>query len=213
MTIKNVNEEPTLAQVLKDAIEARLVNLHVSMPARVVSYNASKQTAEVQPEIKRIFRTNESAEIPVIVNVPVAWPRANKAYIHMPLKAGDQVMLVFSERSLDEWKQNGGSVRPKELRKHDLTDAWAVPGGYPFSNTVNANDKDLTIVHDKSIFTLKANGKFSLKGNGDEELLKILSELMQILGTTTTNTIFGPMRLNNHPQILELKQRLDKLKV
>ena len=209
----NVNETPTLAGVIRDAIASRLADVHVSLPARIVSYDAATQKAEVQPEIKRTFIDGTSADLPIIVDVPVAWPRAGKAYLHMPLKAGDQVMLVFSERSLDEWKNRGGSVKPKELRKFSISDAWAVPGGYPFSNVVPASASDLTLVHDKTEFVLKSSGKFQLKGAGGEEMVKILSEFMEIASRATTNTIFGPMRWNEFSEIIALKARLDKLKV
>lgn len=208
-----MSETPTLAQVIKDAIEARLIEVHVSLPGRIVSYDPATQKADVQAEIKRTFVSGESVELPIFSDLPVAWPRAGKAYLHMPLKAGDQVQVVFSERSLDEWKQKGGSVVPAEKRKHHLSDGWVVPGGYPFSKPmVGADGSDVLLVHDKTEFRLTPGGKMSLKGNGGEELLEILFDFMEVASRATTNTMLGPMRWNETSEIKAIMKRLQKIK-
>lgn len=210
----NVNETPSLAQVLRDAIENRLVELHVSLPAKIVTYDPSTQKASVQALIKRTFVSGESVDLPVFTDVPVAWPRAGKAWLHMPLKAGDFCQVVFCERSLDEWKTTGASVAPKEMRKHNLSDGWVVPGGYPFASPMSgADDKDVLLVHDKTKFRLTSGGKFSMTGNGGEELLKILHDFMEVAERATTNTVFGPMRWNEHGEIIAIRNRLKKIKL
>ena len=211
---QNVNETPTLTQVIKDAIEARLIDVHVSLPGKIVSYDPATQKASVQALIKRSFVSGESVDLPVFTDLPVAWPRAGKAWIHFPLKAGDFVQVVFSERSLDEWKQTGASVAPKEKRKHNFSDGWVIPGGYPFGSPMNGADaKDVLLVHDKTEFRLTSGGRFSMKGNGGEELLKILDDFLEIAGRATTNTVFGPMRWNEHPEIIAVRNRLKKIKL
>jgi hypothetical protein len=211
---KNVNETPTLAQVIKDAIENRLVDVHVSLPAKIVKYDAKTQKAEVQALIKRTFVSGESVDLPVFTDLPVAWPRAGKAWLHMPLKAGDFVQVVFSERSLDEWKLTGASVTPKERRKHHLSDGWVIPGGYPFGSPMSgSDDKDVLLVHDKTEFRLTSGGRFSMKGNGGEELLKILHDFLEVAERATTNTVFGPMRWNEHGEIIAIRNRLKKIKL
>lgn len=212
--MSNVNETPTLTQVIKDAIEARLLEVHVSLPAKIVTYDASKQKANVQALIKRTFVSGESVDLPIFTDLPVAWPRAGKAFLHFPLKPGDFVQVVFSERSLDEWKQTGASVAPKERRKHHLSDGWIVPGGYPFGSPMQgADDKDVLLVHDKTEFRLTSGGRFSLKGNGGEELVKILHDFLEVAERATTNTVFGPMKWNEHGEVKAIRERIKKLKL
>ncbi len=211
--MSTVNETPTLALVIQQAIESRLCDVHVSLPGRIVSYDHKKQMAKVQPEIKREYADGRSVDLPVLTDVPVVWPRAGKAYLHMPLKSGSQVTIVFSERSLDEWKQKGGSTKAKEKRKHNLSDAVCIPGGYPFSNPASVpNASDVFLVNDKSEMKLTSGGKMEFKGNGGEKLLSLLVEYMNINNTATTNTIFGSMKKNEHSQLIAITNRIKKLK-
>lgn len=206
-------DTPTLAQVIKQAIEARLCDVHVSLPGRILSYDKSTNKAKVQLEVKRTYISGESVDIPPLVDVPVWWPRAGKSFLHLPLRAGHKVQVIFSERSIEEWKQNGSGVAPLSTRKFSLSDAWALPGGYPFSDPAPGDDTDALFVNDKAEARLTPSGKFAFKGQGGEEFVTIVVELLTILKSATTNTIFGPMRLNENAQIAALEARLKKLKV
>ena len=152
-------ERKTMADVIKEAIDAKLVDLHTSMPAIVQSYDKEKQKADVQPVLKRKFVNSDPVDLPIITNVPVIFPRTGKAYIHFPLKKDDVVMLIFAERSVDRWLDKGGLIDPADPRKHNLSDAFAVPGGYPFSDVVSGLDDDNIILeNDKSRIEVSPNG-------------------------------------------------------
>lgn len=139
-----MSRTPSMAEVLRDVIEHRLGGVHVCMPGQVVSYDPLTQTAEVQPTLRNVIETGdgttEALAYPTISSVPVAHPRAGAWFVHMPLAAGDSVVLVFGERSLDEWRARGGvNVDPDDLRKHHLSDAIAIPGNlYPDSQALPA---------------------------------------------------------------------------
>jgi Phage protein Gp138 N-terminal domain len=123
---------PTLAETLREVLEHRLTSLHVCLPGRVESYDPVTQTASIKLTIKSIIRYADSTgedelDYPVLQLVPVAHPRAGAWRIHLPLSAGDFVMVHFAERSLEQWRALGDVQSPLDLRKHDLSDAIAVP--------------------------------------------------------------------------------------
>lgn len=132
------DRQPSLAEVFTQAIEHRLAGLHVCLPGTIETYDATTQTASVRPAIKNVIHANDGEkefDYPVIPNVPVAHPRAGKWFVHFPLTPGDSIVLVFGERSLDKWRALGGTQNPLDLRKHDLSDAIAIPGNlYPDAN-------------------------------------------------------------------------------
>jgi len=126
------NPTPTLGDVLVEAIEARLADVHVGMPGRVVCYDAAKQTADVEPLVKR-RHTDESGELVAvalaIVNaVPVVFEGGGGFGSTFPLAAGDTVWLAFASCSLEQWKRRGSLVDPEDDRTMHLSDAVCYPG-------------------------------------------------------------------------------------
>lgn len=109
-------------------IESRLKDLHTSVPGIIVSFDPDKQTAVVQPAIKRIFTEQGAVNLPVCVDVPVAFPGGGDFWLTFPVKAGDECILLFSERAIDNWYATGGTQTPAEYRLHDLSDAIAQVG-------------------------------------------------------------------------------------
>lgn len=194
-------ETPSFPQILELAIEKRLLDLHVSLPAAVEKYDGKK--ADVRILIKRELIDGTDFELPVITNVPVVWPRTAKAEIHLPLAAGDTGTLLFCERSLDTWLVQGGCINPKDFRKHDLSDAQFIPGLKPFSEETAYDPERLVIKHDQTVMSMKPSGEFKFT-NGTEELMDLVSQLITKVEETnadlaiaTTNTLLGPMQLNN----------------
>lgn len=154
---------PSLETVIQNAIDVNLAEVHTCMPARVISYDSSKQQASVQPVLKRRYNDGGLVLLPVISNVPVVHPRANNAILHVPVKADDIVTLVFAERSLDKWLSQGGVVDPDDARRHDLSDAIAIPGGYPFSSPASVGDATaLTLGYGSTELRLKENAEATL---------------------------------------------------
>jgi hypothetical protein len=135
---------PTLAEVIKTALDARLADVHVSLPARVQRYDPSKQLIDAKPLIMgRYLDENEQEQTvswPVITNVPVAFPGAGGLAITFPVAVGDTVWLLFSERSLDTWLTLGGEVAEVDFRDHSINDAICILGARPFSAPLKTTD-------------------------------------------------------------------------
>ncbi len=124
--------------------------VQVAIDARVVSYDRTTQTASVQPVVRAVYQIGDrevAVELPELKGVPVQWPATSGAALHLPLAAGDRVLLIIRDRSHDEIDQNGipssGTVEPDSARRFSLSDAVAVPareeGGLP-SEATNASD-------------------------------------------------------------------------
>lgn len=220
---QNSGETPTLDEVIREAIRASLLNVHTVMPGTVQSYDNLQNLASVQPSFKRKYvKDEEVQDLPIINNVPVAFPRAGDSAITFPLKKGDSVLLLFAERSMDKWLTDGGEVSPDDPRTHDLADAIAIPGIYPKTDPIVGIDSDNLVVRKgngtKAIFKDDAlelvsvagkivickDGKISI-GNGVNELLDIIDKAMQNVIDTqaqiqliTVPTLMGPSGVPNN---------------
>lgn len=164
---------PTLSTVISQAITARFGDLHTAMPGQIESYDYTTAKATVLPLLNRQLPDGSIMKLPVIQQVPVLWPRTDDAIIHFPLQRGDGVLLVFSERSLDEWLTTGGIVAPEDKRVFDLSDAIAIPGLFNLSATtpsINNND-DLNIIYKGQSIRIMANGNISLGNSGTQGVI------------------------------------------
>lgn len=130
-----------LAELLGDSLGSALLDVHTALPAIVKSYDATKQTCDATPAVKRAI-DEEFETLPVIPNVPVAWPAGGGYLLHFPLTAGDTVMLVFSEVAWSKFRGTGVVSEPDDLRRHSLS----YPIAFPFARAGAAGAAGARIV-------------------------------------------------------------------
>ena len=102
----------------------------------------------VQPAIKGNVRAPDGSIIqvalPLLLDCPVVFPRGGGVSLTFPLGGDDECLVVFSQRCIDAWWQNGfvtpagGSGadgkpmnvqnNPPEFRMHSLSDGFAIVG-------------------------------------------------------------------------------------
>ncbi|EHC4235382.1 Gp138 family membrane-puncturing spike protein [Escherichia coli] len=106
--------------------------LRVSMPGIVQSFDPDAVTVVVQPAIKGYEPDsngiNQSTTLPLLVDVPVVFPRGGGCTLTFPVKAGDECLVIFADRCIDFWWQSGGIQEPVDERMHDLSDAFCIVG-------------------------------------------------------------------------------------
>lgn len=113
-----------------------------------------RQTVTVQIAIQeRVRPANGKAQwwdVPPIVNVPILTPRGGGYSITLPLKKGDQGLLIFCDTCFDNWWLNGqnnappaanvrvasGSQRQFEVRRHHVHDCGFAPGLWSQNNVL-----------------------------------------------------------------------------
>lgn len=248
MATKKGSERITLPELLNQAIDSRLADFNVCLPGVVESYDRTKQTAKIQPALKRKYLDGRVVNLPIINNVPIVFPRSTSSFIHFDLKKGDYVTLIFSQRSLDAWKEAGGVVSPNDPRRFNLSDAYGIPGGFPksrgftpsgaagaieLSNKKNfvsleedgsvkienevgkvnvKSDGELNFTNGGLTFTLKPSGKVIIS-NGSDELVTLLSDLVQEIIGAQTLTLLGLQPLIGVSQTFPaLKAKIDAFK-
>ena len=214
------NETPTLAEVINDMIEAKILDIHVSMPGKVETYDHTQQKADIKPLLRKKYTVNGGTivEIPVIPGVPVQWPSANAgaAYMHLPLKVGDLGLIIFTDRSIDTWLSGDGEITsPNDPRHHDLSDAIFIPGIRPFKQPLSNTNADNFILQNGSIrIELDPSGKISITG-ASNEMVSVLSDLIDHLVNAQVITMMGPQPfLASTVALLTAdKAKLDTLKI
>lgn len=137
-----------------DAALARRImsEMRVATPGIIQSFNPDEMTCTVQPALKGSDSDSSggriSAELPILVDVPVIFPSAGACTITFPVKEGDECLLVFADNCIDFWWQSGGLQEPVDGRMHDLSDAFAIIG--PRSQARKISDISTTAIEIRS---------------------------------------------------------------
>jgi len=192
-------------ELLNIIIANKIADMHICMPAKILEYDYTKQKAKVQPALNQKYNDGEVVKLPAIFNVPVIHPASGGASITFPVNVGDKVLLVFSEKSLEEWLQNGNQVTPDDPRQNSLTDAVAHLGFRDFGTpSPAANNTDLLVKYDGSEIKLKPSGVIDI--NATEA--NITTPNLNITGDvdiTGNVTISGDLTAANVEATSELK--------
>ncbi|EJI3745661.1 translation initiation factor IF-2 [Escherichia coli] len=114
--------------------------LRVSLPGTIKSFDPESVTCEVELSTFGLSATakrgstsvdrikGEDGYYPVIQDIPVVFPRGGGCTLTFPVKAGDECLVIFSDRCIDFWWQNGETQNTSRTRSHSFSDAFVIPG-------------------------------------------------------------------------------------
>lgn len=189
--------DPEQAQRL--ILDGRLSGLWTAMPCIVDKVDLAAMTIEAQPAIQGTVEDETGAttpvNLPLLVDVPIVFPSAGGFALTFPIAVGDEVLVVFAARCIDAWWQSGGIQRPMEMRMHDLSDGFAIPGPKSQPNVlgvISATDVELRNAAGTAFISIGADGKIGFR-SVDIKLKLVLTEIEEILFNfmTTLNGFAG----------------------
>ncbi|HCD4503727.1 TPA: hypothetical protein NBQ95_001713 [Enterobacter kobei] len=132
MAVTDQTRSGDLAETFKSERETTKNQIRVALPGIVQSFDSGAVTAVVQPAIRSVETDNDGNRVtknyPLLVDVPVIFPRGGGCTLTFPVKAGDECLVIFADRCIDFWWQNGGVQEPVDDRVHDLSDAFCIVG-------------------------------------------------------------------------------------
>lgn len=204
----STNDVQLLAQLLRKAIKSSAIELHTAMPAIVQAFDPDLNTVDVQPAIKEDFGQGPVA-LPRLNAVPVAFPQGGGGILSFPIAVGDTVLLVFSERSIDQWWVKNELVDPLDKRTHSLSDAFAIAGvSARAGSSARVSAEHVRLEHGNASIELQSDGKFKVSNLQGEELLDLLSQLADACSKISNSA--GPTF--NAATLATIKTKIDSLK-
>lgn len=206
----NGNTRATLTQVIQRALEKNAREMHVALPATVVTYKitSGKICADVQITIQ-YEDAGEYIDFPRINNVPVQLPSGNagQAFLSMPIQAGDSGLLIACDYGIDGWKSTDGDeiTEPSSIIRHSFSHAIFIPGvGTNVLAYSGINDDEILMKNTDGDITVDASGDINITGCDTGKYIKIgntttqnpviassLNVLMTAILTTINGTIPG----------------------
>lgn len=172
--------EPNLEQLMRAWLDRHEIELRGPMPGRIESYDASNQTANVQPMLRLPVPQPDGSttqeDPPIIPCVPIIIFRVLGWFFSLPVNVGDYVLLIPCEGDWSRWWSSAGALsNVDDLRRHHLAHCVALAGFFPerlaLTHTLDAGSSGgqptgLVIGSDS------ANGaRIQLRANGNAEIV------------------------------------------
>lgn len=133
---------PTLEEVVRDAITARLAEVNVALPGKVVKYYADTRTCDVEPLVSKVYQDpNGGREVlapQLIRGCPIAGFGTPKYTFTFDLRPDDEVLIVFCQQDIEGWQVTGDADEPVDPRRHSVNDAVVIPGLFSKPNAESA---------------------------------------------------------------------------
>jgi hypothetical protein len=181
-----------LREIIRRASDARAAEVFTTFPGRVETYDPATQTADVAPVVRRHLPTEEGdimyEDLPILPNVPVCFPRGGGCYVQFPLVKGDHVLIHVSMLGTAEWRKDGETSDPGDLRLHHPANCFAVPCVAPNSGALPLSLPGTLTMEATSI---KA-GEAAQDAAGNGEATKAWIDALKTAVTTLGGTV-GPV--------------------
>lgn len=168
--------------VLRLALEAWQTKIWTAMPGIVEAFDADTNTASVRVAVMGQLRAlvngkrtgpYQNVRIPLLVQCPVQFGRGSGLCLTFPLAAGDEGLVVFASRCIDGWWESGGEQPQAEIRMHDLSDGFFIPGVSSKPNAISnvsgsaaqLRNADGTVFVEVSPTGVKIKGPLEVEGD------------------------------------------------
>lgn len=181
-----------------------LASLRVCLPGTVVAVDSVKMTVDVavgvlQNVSKQGLAGGLDFKYPTLLACPMVTMQGGGVGAVMPVEAGDECLVVFSDRCIDEWYKTGQATPLPNFRMHDIGDGFAIVGVNSMANVVSlpllANEGGICETQNAAgakVVVNSATGLISIK-NGTQNLYTALTDLttavkdlIMVLNTLTT---------------------------
>lgn len=173
-------------------------SLWTAIPGIVESVDYQEQTVTVQPTIREKVNLGgeyQWVELPKLIHVPFFIYSGGGYTITMPIKPGDECLVVFADMCIDAWWQSGGIQNQIDRRRHDLSDGFAICGFKSQPNTVPGYSGSSVQIKSggHTIFDITAS-KVTINADVTINGSQVVSNNHRVGGTLTA----GGVNMNRH---------------
>lgn len=174
-------------ELLESNNDSVQMKLHTQLPARVVSFNANDQTVSIELLITQMDYDGNALSLPPLVDVPVWMLCYGSFNITSTPAIGDEGLAHFAERCIDGWFESGRASVPLDIRFHDLSDAFFMPGYKSKPNALTIIPNAMHIGTASAYIRIFENGTIELNGTAFEvNAPTTLKQGLTVIGDSTS---------------------------
>lgn len=189
-----IPNDPTLSDLLNLLKKEIMLDLNCHHPATIQSFDAVAQTVTATINYTKTFFQLNSAtrqydpiqvNYPIIVDCPIIVMSGGDAHLTFPIAKGDECLMLFNDRDLENWLQSGqvGPVATSAL--HSFADAIALIGLNSSANLIQDYDAVRAVLRNGNAKVGVGTDKI-LIANTDSTLNTLLQNILTQLENLAT---------------------------
>ena len=144
---ETIVDQDQQSAIIDRAISDYMKDHRTMIPAKVKSVNLDKNTVDVKILVKELLGDNFE-KIDTLKELPILAYGNKKVYITVPVEAGDEGIVLFMDRSIDDWEN--GFKDHYDNRVMDLSDGVFLPMQLRYKdNLVKKYNKESLVIRAK----------------------------------------------------------------
>lgn len=192
--------DPTLKDLLDLAKKDIFLSFNCHAIATIQEFDETDQTVSATINYKKSFTQGQPdgsiitvlKDYPILVDVPVVILSGGPWSLTFPIAQGDECLILFNDRDIDNWFQSGQVGALASGRLHSFSDGIALVGLRSLARSIADYDTTRAVLGHSS-GTMVAVGETLIKiANASTSLGAILTQLRTDLSSLATNLQGNP---------------------
>ncbi len=187
--------EMSLAQLLDERLRGLKLDFNCHAIAKIQTFNSANLTCTASINYTKTFLkrnedgtySDEYIEYPVLADVPVVVMSGGAGSLTFPIAAGDDCLILFNDRDIDNWFATGQALPLNSNRLHSLNDGIALVGIRSSNNPIAGYDSTRVVLKNNQASVGVGANKIQIK-NQTRNLYTILNNLITALQTFAQTT-------------------------
>lgn len=160
--------QPDLRDILENLKDDIFFEFNCHKIGVIESFNSTNQTASIRLVDKGVRDTVDGdilQDYSLLQDCPVVINKGQNGGFTIPITQGDTCLVLFNDRDIDNWFEDGLSQRPNTKRTHDLADAIALVGVRSLVNNITDYNNDATELNYQDNKISLDNSKINIQNN------------------------------------------------
>ncbi len=202
LELKQFDSEPSLKDLLDTVKRDILLSLCVQHIATIKTFDPIRQTCTAKINYDKTIYTNDASNnrlkkllpYPVLLDVPVISLRGGSSGVSMPIVSGDQCLIMFNDRDMDNWFNGSRSGEVGSLRLHSMSDGFALVGISSQNNKISNYDQNRASLYNGTTKVAIGASKIKVENstvNLNDTLQELVTEIKDLVSAISAITVLS----------------------